>query len=253
MSDKKDFSSQLIDRITEEDIRPKPQWQFFLKRGVIWSVASAAVVFGALSMAVVIYMVRENDWDLYLQADKNLVAFFFSTVPYFWLVIFIALVSLVLYQIKHTKRGYKHHGYIIVLGSVVISGLLGMMFYAFGLGKAIDVVFEENVSFYSEYVAPRHALWARPEDGVLAGQIIAIESDSEFTIITLHDEEWTVYTDDDVVILSIDSIGLERLVRMTGEQIGDFEFHAEHIKVKPEGVPFGPRGRHRPGNAMPIP
>ena len=87
------LSQAVLAKIKEEHIKPRPKWQFTFKNVLVWITSAIALVFGGLSSSVVIYMLVNNDWDVYEHITGSLAGFIFVTMPYYWLV-FMAIFCL---------------------------------------------------------------------------------------------------------------------------------------------------------------
>lgn len=230
-------STDVLKKIKKEKLAPKPRWAFMLRRSVLWMAAVISVLVGGLGASVGLYMIRANDYDLYKEAGGSLFIFILATAPYLWVGLLILLGFIAFYNVKHTKGGYKYHGTTIFFFSITLSLLLGIGFSVAGVGRWIDNQFEANLPGYSEVLAPRHEIFANPEEGLLTGKVLSIESLQEVVISDLEGNVWTVYFEKDHPVKA------GQVLRMLGEQTGEFEFRAKKIISKPEGEPFGPKKR----------
>jgi hypothetical protein len=186
------LSSKVIEQIQEKHIQPTPKWEFALKNVVVWVVLGFLLVVGSLGSSVIIFMIDTNQWDLYDKVHHNIVAFVFASLPYFWLIILALFISAIYYYFHQTKSGYKYHAYAIVLASFLFSSFLGLIFYNAGFARTIDQLFEKRVPLYSNFTNPRQKVLARPEFGVLPGQIVQIVSPQELIIMDIKNKPWNV-------------------------------------------------------------
>ncbi len=186
------LAEKVIKTIENKNIKPRPKWEFVLKNYLIWTLAALALIVGSLAFAVIIYLIRNSDWDLYRQISNGWLEFVILTLPYFWLLVFIFLTLLAYYDFKHTKRGYKYRFHLIVMVTLIISLLGGIVFYNSGWAAYIDNVFEEKIPVYRQLTAHRYRIWQRPESGFLAGQIKKIINAHSFTLKDLNGKLWTI-------------------------------------------------------------
>lgn len=221
------LEQSVLERIKQEDIQPKAKWTFLLHDAVIWSIGMLSVIVGALSFAVMLHMLRNNDWDLYEEISESLVGFILTTLPYFWILLLGLFMFIAYYQVQHTRRGYTYKFSTIILASVVVSVLLGSGMYAAGAGEKIDTVLTENVEAYDKYVNPHRRIWSQAEKGLLGGVIIEIEDD-ELELMDRQRREWHVDTKDaEVPRMFILKPGM--MVKIIGEWVDDDEFEAHRI------------------------
>ena len=234
MSENK-ISQKILATIKEKHIKPKPKWEFLLKSYLIWTLFGFCLVVGALSASVVIYLLVNNDWDLYRYASGSFFEFFFITLPYFWLFIFVLFIAVAYYNFKHTKKGY-----LTSLGKVIgiclfLSFLLGGLIYAAGFGKMLDNALSENFSYYNDFLEHRRQIWNQPGKGMLAGTIIKIESE-RFNLLDLIGEERCV----DCLnkhICNLAEINIGKNVKVLGESVESECFKGRLLRVWREGMP----------------
>ena len=186
------ITEKILEKIKEEKIIPKPRWQFLLKNYVLWTAFGASIVVGSLSFAVILNTAFENDWDIYRYLDKNPVIFIFISLPYFWIIFLALILAADYYEYKHTKSGYRYRGYLIVLGSIFISFILGLGFLRLGMGNGIDEFLARNIPYYSGTLKHKKETWSHPEKGLLAGRIKRIIDDRDFNLEDFRGEIWEV-------------------------------------------------------------
>jgi len=94
----KNISQKVLEAIKNQKIVPKPKWTFLLKENLMWAFGIASLIVGGLAFAVIIHMVRNNDWDVYQDISGGLLQFILLTLPYFWIV-FLALFIFIAHSI----------------------------------------------------------------------------------------------------------------------------------------------------------
>lgn len=253
---KNSLSQRVLEKIKEKKIMPKPRWEFLLKDYVIWGLGILCLLVGSLAMAVMIYMIQNNNWDLYKYVSDSLLGFVFATLPYFWIVILALFILAADYNLKHVKGGYRYRLPAVVVASIIICGFLGTLFYNFGLGRIIDNAFTTNLPVYERLSRHRRDVWHKPPKGVLAGMIIGQSGSDEYEFRDLEDRSWRVDTREIPVQLKpMLQVGLP--IILIGEKVGSGRFKALIIRPRP-GPPgfmhpgemfpgFGPRPMERPG------
>ena len=78
--------NQVLEKI--KNIRPTPRWQFLLRDYSVWILGAVSLALGSLSFSVVLFMLANNDWDIYSEISNSFFKFLLITLPYFWLVFF---------------------------------------------------------------------------------------------------------------------------------------------------------------------
>jgi len=234
MIEDKKFIQEILGKIKKENIAPKPKWFFLLKNYAVWSLGFLSLIIGGAAFSVVIYLVRYNDWDVYEQLDENFVSFILLTMPYFWILFLALFIYIVLYDIKHTKKGYRYSLPVILTGNIAVSMVLGVLFYKIGVSQALDDILGEKAPLYSQIINRQMDYWSQPEDGRLSGLVVDIVSGEKFILVDLSQKEWNVNKGADGVIVGIK---LGAPIRVLGKKISEDIFEADVIL--PPGKPGG--------------
>lgn len=209
------ISDKIIEKIREEKITPKPRWQFLLKYYVFWTIFGASIIVGSLSFAVILHTTLENDWDIYRYLDKSLFEYIFISLPYFWIILLAVLLWVAYYDYRHTKTGYRYQYYWIVLGSILISFILGLGSLRLGIGKEIDEIFARNIPYYNGTLKHKKEVWSHPEKGLLAGRIKTIIDEKDFNLEDFKGEIWEIRESN---IVWHETPKIEEEVKLIGEK-----------------------------------
>lgn len=225
----KDITQTVLETIKDKKIIPRPKWEFVMKNYFIWTVSIISLIIGSFAFAVIIYMFKNNDWDLYQQIGKNLLNFTLATLPYLWLIFLSLFIFLAYYNFKHTKSGYKYKLNLVIGGSIITSIILGILFYNIGFGQAIDNIFDEKIPVYRRLMMHRAAIWHQPDKGLLFGTIESIQAPDRFKLRDLKNNPWIViHPSKDLRPLLILNQGLR--IKIFGEKINDDSFKAKEIR-----------------------
>lgn len=249
------IGEKILKEIEERKIEPKSRFQFVLAQYVLWVVSGIAVCVGGLSVAVMLFMFSEHEWDLLSSSELPLQRIL-AMLPFLWIVILAGLVMIALYNISHTKRGYKHHALTLVLASVVASALFGILLYLTGVGETLERVFEERIPVYAEWFAPQHRLWNHPEEGRLGGRISQVITEDHFIMQTIGGDEWLITVTSYTVIQPEDTnIEPNAHIVIVGEETDEYQFTADVIRFKDRDIPFGdplkkPKPHSRPNHFL---
>lgn len=234
MIEDKKFIQEILGKIKKEKIAPKPKWFFLLKNYVVWFLGFLSLLIGGIAFSVIIYLVRYNDWDIYEQLDENFISFILLTMPYFWILFLALFIYIVLYNIKHTKKGYRYSLPLILSGNIVVSMILGVLFYKIGISQALDDVLGENAPLYSKIINRQMDYWSQPKEGRLSGLVVDVVEGEKFTLVDFGQKEWNINNKIDTGMMEIK---LGAPIRVLGKMISDDIFEAE--MVLPPGKPGG--------------
>lgn len=224
----KDLSQDILKKIKDKKIKPKPKWEFVAKDYLVLLFVFLSILFGSLATSVVIYMIDNNDWDLYNKINGNLAAFVLSTLPYFWLVVLTVMLILIYFNFRNTKGGYKYHSYSIITTSILISVILGFVFYNLGLAQTIDIVFEDKVPMYRQIQQKMQTKTANPDKGVLIGKPQEVIDQQKIIVLDFNNKKWYVIVKDKPVYPQI--VEFPRPVIFIGQKIDEQNFSAAVIR-----------------------
>lgn len=240
------FSREILTNIREHKILPRPKWQFLFKNIVLWVLGFLALFFGAISISLIIFMLRYNEWSFYSRMGAGPTEFLLLVVPIFWIICLLIFIVLVYLNFKKTKHGYRYRPLIVIATAVGASIILGLGFNALGTGQRIDKILGRRAPLYDSVINPRLRFWSNPMQGRLSGLIISRESEGSYVVVDNNSVEWNVlYTmDDDKKLIEVRkimnmddeiyNIVVGRPARFVGEMTAEKEFKAKEM------IPFHP-------------
>ena len=240
---KNSFDEKLSSKLKAENIKPYPRWRFLLKDYVVVAAGTVSLLIGAVAVTVMIYLFRNNDWDLQVEMQPNFWKFLLLTLPYFWIIFLGIFIFIIYYNFRHVRRGYRYSAFTIVSGGVLASVILGSIFYSLGLGQKIDDVLGAQAPFYERIMNRQIGLWCQPEEGFLMGKIIESDIGNNFNILDLEGEEWQIITNNIMDSNRYNNIPREMLelgeaVHLLGEIVGDHQFQLKDIRPVRSGRSF---------------
>lgn len=229
---------KIMNQITSEVIQPKPRYNFIIKESIIWMLCLLTLVIGALATSVIIFLIQNNDWDVYENLSDNLTEFTVLTLPYLWIIILIFLVGLINTGIKNTQKGYRFNPAILLSITIILSTILGSILFYQGMGYKIDRIINENAPSINRYMNNHTRTWSRPHAGFLAGQIHNVSNNFKFTIIDLNKKNWSIMINNDYA-RNPHKLNVGERIRLIGEQQDDGTFIAwKLMPTKFKGCPF---------------
>ncbi len=211
------LQQSVLNTIESENVCPRSRWFFVCKETLVWIFWALSVVIGAVAVAVCFFVMSYQQYALYEATHENFFTFFVGALPYIWFVVFAAMAILAVNNLRHTKRGYKHPVWKVVVSSLVFSVVGGAALQMFGLGYSIDHYLGEEMKMYMSQEKLEKGLWQAPEEGRLLGQLAEMDDSGANTVsfTDSYGEMWDV----NIAELSEMDLGLlqsEDLVRVVG-------------------------------------
>jgi heme/copper-type cytochrome/quinol oxidase subunit 2 len=245
------FEEKLIAKIKNEKLSPKPRWQFLLKDYVVWISGALALIIGAVAVSVMIYLLKYNDWDIYSQTKKSFWEFFILTLPYFWFIFLGIFIFIVYYNFKHTENGYRYPRILLVGASILLSVLLGTVFFTAGIGEKLDDILGRQAPFYDRVFNPHIDFWSQPAEGRLSGMVIFQNNQTEFLLVDRDEDEWLIEVEN-AKSPSNEKIIVGQPINLLGEEIGQNVFKVDEILPVRAGRGFL-RRFNGPANGQKVP
>lgn len=226
------FSESIVGKIKQECIAPVPRWRFLLKSYVFWGLLGISILLGSLSFSVIAHLINIGDIDVFWYLQGNIITSAVMLLPYFWFLSLAIFALVAYYNWKHTKLGYKFKRRWIFVSSIVLSMSLGSIFYALGMGNAVDRIMVKAMPFYdqSKHKA-RNELWLQPEIGLIMGKVVDVNSiGNQIVIQDWQGRNWNI--DEAAVTFDIggDVIKKGKIVKVIGKKNGEHGFIAKEIR-----------------------
>lgn len=221
-------SEKILKDIKEKKICPKPRWFFTVRNSAFWFLFIAAIFIGALSFAVIMGVLLDHDWDIYLRMHKTFLQYILLSLPYLWIVCLIFFSWVAYRDFVHIKGWYHHSVYMIISICVLASLLLGIGLFYSGVGKKIDDILDSRVPFYGIMNVNKKKIWCQPKEGLLGGEITKITQDSpeRFVVKDCHGREWII----ERFGLKPFAIRIGDRIKIVGEKASENLFKAEELR-----------------------
>ena len=224
------FSSKILEKIKQEKVTPKSRSYFVCLNILLILAIIISIVIGSLATAIVIRHFSLTDWELAHQFSGGNIKAFFILLPYLWFVFILFAIFFADQLFRQTKTGYRRKSWVILLISILLSLNFGYILYLAKLDKPFEDILISNIPFYKNLEKHRNQLFAAPDMGVLAGQIIAINSEEEWILMDFADNKWFVSVDK--AKIKNNFIPLEGInVGMLGAPIDENHFEAKMITL----------------------
>ena len=209
-------------RIEDIKVRPIPRWVFMARKIGIWIALILSVVFGAFSLAYIVFAVREADMLTVVGTDPLSAV---ATLLPVWLLVFIIFIVLTVWGVEQTDRGYKIPLALWIVANLAVTSFGALALTALEAPAGMDSIVERNMEPLSVRGMSR-PLWQMPQRGRIQGEIRTIAPE----LLTLQDpmgEEWEVILDEDTRLLT--PVILEKRVGVMGQSRGEHKIEADVI------------------------
>ena len=225
-----DLKSQVLARIEKESVCPHSRLFFGSRECGVWTLWFLTVLFGALSVAVTLFVVTFQQYSFYEATHESFFAFAIDVLPYLWIFLFVVMVLFAVYNLRHTKNGYRYPLWKIVGSSLVLSLAGGSFLHIAGVGFSLD----KQMGLFSKDYPSQEKLelktWQNPQEGRLVGVLLSAEDGVPQPLFVVEDVSGTRWTTDISELHEMDRFVLEteKRVRVLGllEDVNPPTFHA---------------------------
>lgn len=163
---------RVMSRIECEKICPRSRLFFKTRECAVWSLWVLSVIVGALAVAVTLFVIGHRQYALFEATHDSFFTFIMEVLPYLWIAVFALMVAVAVYNLRHTKGGYRYPLWQIFGSSMVLSLAGGSALHVFGFGYFIDHHLGEQMRMYNSQEKMEMRMWQSPEDGRLIGRLL---------------------------------------------------------------------------------
>ncbi|MCF7905734.1 hypothetical protein K9L63_00895 [Candidatus Gracilibacteria bacterium] len=233
------LSESVLKKIQKENITPTGRWYFIFKNIGFWAVFNLSVLLGAVGVSVIIFAVLETDFDLFSHLRGSGWSLWLSLLPIFWLIFFVTFSGVALWGMQHTRKGYRIPTFRLLGLNLILSIVLGFVFYNVGGAEKFETIFAENVPLYKSFHQRRNTRWMHPEEGRLAGEILELRKNKILILNSFDRSTWTVDYGTSVIHIPFE-LQKGHKIRVLGTQTGKKDFQAKTIDLwrPPRKMPF---------------
>lgn len=225
---KSELQSKIEEAIKAKNLRPTAKWFFEATNAGLWLLGAAALLVGAVAVAVSFELLLSNDWDLAHELSGGKLGFLLGTVPYLWIGLVLLFLFVAEREVRRTRHGYRyatvHMGAALLL--ITLAG--GGMLYAAGLGSATDAMFAETMPSYRQYGNRQYMIWSSPEKGRLAGVVAIVEDDFHFVLVDTEGGLWEVDATGATSPVPV-TIAERKRLKLLGKQEAEMRFLARVV------------------------
>ena len=156
-----------------------------------------------------------TEYSFFEITHGSLFWFLLEVLPYVWLLVFVFMALFAVYNIRHTKHGYRYPLWQILASSLALSLSGGLGLHLVGAGFTMDEHLGANLSMYESQGKRELKMWQVPQDGRMVGFLLVDETAAGSSIITS-------FTDVDDIIWQINTSELnqdEKNLLITGKRV----------------------------------
>jgi hypothetical protein len=238
-----DFSKEILEKIKKEKVHPRPRWYFLTRNYFFWLMFAFTTLLGGIAFGMILFITSNLDWDIYQYLGLSLPEAVMLSLPYLWIALLALFLFVTYYNFIHTRTGYRYRFIFIFLISLLISVLLGVGFYHYGLTETVERQLRTRIPGYQRMVYTSENQWMQPEKGLLSGTIIAIDPERKsLQLRDYHGKEWTIDINQAMIRGNMSLIeNIE--IRIIGQKEAENVFMATEIRVRMRGLQQG-KGRN---------
>lgn len=136
----------------------------------MWSLWFVSVIVGALSLAVMEFVILHRQHAFFEATHDSFLTFMIAVLPYVWIFTFVLMAGVAVYNLRHTRRGYRKPIWFILVSSIVLSFAIGSALHLFGVGYWVDQKLGQYLALYNSQSKLERQLWQAPTAGRLLGK-----------------------------------------------------------------------------------
>lgn len=225
----KDLSDKIIQSIESQAVKPVSPRQYAAKKILFWSGAVLLSLFGALALALAMYLVQSIDWNMYsMLGYRSIFIFIISAFPYAFILLLIAFLVLAYFSYRQTPKGHKVK--VLVLAGILIIFGLSMAFMLHILGVNREAYLQiGRMPFYHRMMFTKETQWSQPDKGLLWGEVLNVDGDS-FSLRDMAGKNWKILYDNSTLFDGNIYATQGQDVKIVGQRNGMDNFQAKQVQ-----------------------
>jgi hypothetical protein len=225
--DMTDFERRVLDKIEAQHLKPTPAYVFLAKRSVFWLLAGVSILFGAISFAMLLFMISDYFSTGWRVLDNIHFNEFLFVIPVVWLLAMGLFATSAAYGLRHTRRGHRFTPSSIAALVLAAGIVLGGGFHMADAGRAVHNVLAAHFPAYRNFTYVPFVEWSKPDAGFLGGTVMKVEGNT-IQLLDFKDKTWTIDMSGAKLKLD-DTMAAEGDIAIEGTRTGDATFHAQII------------------------
>lgn len=183
------LKSKILDSIHEQQLRPRPRWQYIFGHILLWSVCFGTLFAGSVAFSLVLMAFDMPERVFVRWMDNQEDNTWLFALPYIWLAGLLIALILWYFLFYRTERGYRFHMWVVA-GSLLVGSLV--FWWVLFATHAIHWGEERMQDIEPHYWSFRRGMkriMPRPEEGLLPLLITTIDGET-FIWKTPDGQEW---------------------------------------------------------------
>lgn len=221
-------AERIINKIKQEDIKPKARWKYTGRNALMWLVMLLSVIAGALAFSIILFAVQQIDFDLISHMSHSRFEWWLGLLPFIWIISLIIFTGISVFGLKYTRKGYKYSLKKLIYINITFSVLAGALFFVGGGAKWLENIFADNIRGYESVQAKKMKIWSVPEEGYLSGYITNVE-DSVLILKDFNDKQWTIDIGEARISIMVELIN-DELIKIIGNMDSENHFTARELR-----------------------
>ncbi len=222
-----DFEKKILATITKRNLLPRPAYVFLARRSVFWTLAVAAIAFGGLSNAILLFVVSDYFASGWRVLDNIRFNDYLYVLPLLWLVVLGLFTVSAALALRRTRRGFRLSAPSLATLALGASLLAGGFLHGFDVGGNLHRRLAGWSPAYRAFTHVPFEEWSRPAEGFLGGTVVAA-GEGWITLLDFHNRTWTVDVSGAAVLLDESALA-EGDIAIIGKQTGPAAFRADRI------------------------
>lgn len=229
------ISKKVLEKIEKKEIEPRPKWQFITMHVLLGILLIFTVLIGSFATGIMLHKLMATEWDFVPRIGGGPIQGFLLVLPYVWILALFVSTFVAYKLFAETKGGYRHHPIIILLGSIILSLVIGTVLFVTKVADITDNALQTHFRPYAEYQELREKIWNAPQEGMLIGRVINVTPREVLVLNDVTGETWNV---DIKNVKRMPTLKEWDIVIAIGESTKKGEFDADYIKMpKKENFP----------------
>ena len=178
MNDKNTTTSlteRVLAHIKQERLAPTTRWYFVCLECLVRLGWLLTILLGGLAVAIMSYTTIHGWYGFFEPTGLSRVGYVIAYLPFFWLYILLGTLALAHYNVRHTKRGYRYPVWLVLSSSILLSIIVGSVFYLLGFSHFVDMQLGANMPLYGSYYERQTQFWQTPQENRWLGVVSAVD------------------------------------------------------------------------------
>jgi hypothetical protein len=223
-----DLEKKVLETIEKRGLAPRPYAYFLAKRSVFWTLATLSILLGAVSIAVLIFVVQDYFTTGGRGFDEMPLDDVFEYLPFVWLGTLGAFLASAYYAMRQTPGGYRYKTWHLLSAALSVCGLLGFALHAADAGRRVHGLLVKTLPIYVSLTRERPKAAPEPEKGVLTGTVLSFDGKGTVILKDFTGQTWTVDVTGATITMD-DPLGPDEDVEIQGSKTGANTFVARSV------------------------